>query len=143
MQTDQAGTVYNFTGIDITPSENLTVTKDGVDFVGNYINQTVLGNAGGTDYYILNDQFKSSTGSTKIKGFRAYFHVPTAMGVKALSLNIDGETTGIEALDSESAAQLPADIYSVGGQLIRRNADSLDNLPAGVYIVNGKKFIKH
>ena len=143
MQTDQEGTVYNFTGIDITPSENLTVTKDGVDFVGNYINQTVLDNAGGTDYYILNDQFKSSTGRTKIKGFRAYFHVLTAMGVKSLSLNIDGETTGIDAIDAESAPQLPADIYSVGGQLIRRNADSLDNLPAGVYIVNGKKFIKH
>ncbi len=142
MQTDQEGTVYTFTGIDITPSENLTVTADGVDFVGNYINQTVLANAGGTDYYILNDQFKSSTGRTKIKGFRAYFHVPTAIGVKALSLNIDGETTGIDAIDAESAVQLPADIYSVGGQLIRRNADSLDNLPAGVYIVNGKKFIK-
>ncbi len=142
MQTDQEGTVYTFTGIDITPSESLTVTADGVDFVGNYINQTVLANAGGTDYYILNDQFKSSTGSTKIKGFRAYFHVPTAMGVKSLSLNIDGETTSIDAIDADTAVQLPADIYSVGGQLIRRNADNLDNLPAGVYIVNGKKFIK-
>lgn len=32
-------------------------------------------------------------------------------------------------------------IYSINGQLVRRNADTLDNLPKGVYIVNGKKHI--
>ena len=32
-------------------------------------------------------------------------------------------------------------VYSINGQLVRRNADTLDNLPKGVYIVNGKKHI--
>ena len=32
-------------------------------------------------------------------------------------------------------------IYSINGQLVRRNADTLDNLPKGIYIVNGKKHI--
>ncbi|MDD6754313.1 MAG: hypothetical protein PUE15_10505 [Prevotella sp.] len=32
-------------------------------------------------------------------------------------------------------------IYSINGQLVRRNANTLDNLPKGVYIVNGKKHI--
>ena len=30
-------------------------------------------------------------------------------------------------------------IYSINGQLVRRNANTLDNLPKGIYIVNGKK----
>lgn len=32
-------------------------------------------------------------------------------------------------------------VYSINGQLVRRNADTLDNLPKGIYIVNGKKHI--
>ena len=28
-------------------------------------------------------------------------------------------------------------VYSINGQLVRRNADTLDNLPKGIYIVNG------
>lgn len=32
-------------------------------------------------------------------------------------------------------------IYSINGQLVRRNANTLDNLPKGIYIVNGKKHI--
>ena len=32
-------------------------------------------------------------------------------------------------------------IYSINGQLVRRNANTLDSLPKGSYIVNGKKHI--
>lgn len=32
-------------------------------------------------------------------------------------------------------------VYSINGQLVRRNAYTLDNLPKGIYIVNGKKHI--
>lgn len=32
-------------------------------------------------------------------------------------------------------------VYSINGQLVRRNAETLDNLPKGIYIVNGKKHI--
>ena len=32
-------------------------------------------------------------------------------------------------------------IYSINGHLVRRNANTLDNLPKGIYIVNGKKHI--
>lgn len=32
-------------------------------------------------------------------------------------------------------------VYSINGQLVRRNANTLDNLPKGIYIVNGKKHI--
>ena len=48
-----------------------------------------------------------------------------------------GFTTGIAAITTELSA--PADVYSVSGQLVRRQATSLKNLPAGIYIVNGRK----
>ena len=140
MQTDQAGTEFEFTGIDITPGTSTTKTVNGVQFVGTYTYPIVMANQGGTDYYILNDQFKSSTGRTKIKGFRAYFHVPEATGVKALSMNIDGNTTAIDMTEGDAITS-PADIYSIGGQLIRRQATDTDGLPAGIYIINGKKLI--
>ena len=40
--------------------------------------------------------------------------------------------------ENEFAA--PSNVYSVSGQLVRQNSTSLDGLPKGIYIVNGKKY---
>ena len=48
-----------------------------------------------------------------------------------------GVTTRITSITTELST--PADVYSVSGQLIRSQATSLKNLPAGIYIVNGRK----
>jgi hypothetical protein len=50
-----------------------------------------------------------------------------------------GYTTGITTLTTDLSA--PADVYSVSGQLVRKQTTSLKNLPAGIYIVNGKKMV--
>ena len=131
---------YFIENINVEPSANLTQNVDGLQFIGNYTYPKVMNNNGGTDYYILNDQFKSSTGRTKIKGFRAYFHVPTGSGIKALGFN-DGSITSIDGIGADNV-NFPADIYTIGGQLVRKNADSLDNLPVGIYFINGKKVLK-
>ena len=131
MQTDQAGTEYTFQGIDITPSEDLTVEKNGLQFVGNYICPCVMANNGGTDYYILNDLFKSSTGRTKIKGFRAYFHVPESSGIKTLGFD-EGKATGIFGIDANEKQQ---EIYDLQGRKVN------GPLTKGIYIVNGKKML--
>lgn len=39
-------------------------------------------------------------------------------------------------------AQHPADVYTVDGRLVRKNATSLAQLPKGIYVVNGKKIVK-
>ena len=57
----------------------------------------------------------------------------------------NGETTRVEriATDEEVNAIL-GNVYSINGQLVRQNADRQDafiGLPAGIYIVNGKKVI--
>ncbi|MBR3472740.1 MAG: leucine-rich repeat domain-containing protein [Prevotella sp.] len=44
------------------------------------------------------------------------------------------------SIDAVRAERITGDVYSVRGQLVRRNATT-DGLPAGVYIVNGKKVV--
>lgn len=88
-----------------------------------------------------------------IKPYRSYiyFNRETA-GAKAISLqnmNVNGfeneedNTTGIENLLFESGILThSADVYSIDGQLVRSKALNLNGLPKGVYIVNGKKYVK-
>ncbi len=53
------------------------------------------------------------------------------------SASSTGVTTGITTVTTELSA--PADVYSISGQLIRRQATSLRGLPSGIYMVNGRK----
>lgn len=88
-----------------------------------------------------------------IKPYRSYiyFNRETA-GAKAISLqnmNVNGfeneedNTTGIENLLFESGILThSADVYSIDGQLVRSKALNFNGLPKGVYIVNGKKYVK-
>ena len=48
-----------------------------------------------------------------------------------------GSATSINAI----MAGQPADVYTLTGSKVRHAATSLDGLPKGVYIVNGKKVI--
>ena len=49
--------------------------------------------------------------------------------------------SAIREIDVQSVPHVDNNVYSINGQLVRRNADTLDNLPKGIYIVNGKKHI--
>jgi len=54
----------------------------------------------------------------------------------------DDEVTGIEALDETPAVEEPFDVYDLRGRQVLKRVTSLNGLPAGVYIVNGKKLLK-
>ena len=139
LKTDQAKSEFKLRGITLTPSENLTQTVSGVQFIGNYVNPKVLSNTSGTDFYIKDNKFYSSPGGTKLKGFRAYFHVPNGGGsnsVKALFSNFDDNATYIQLLNDDCQ---PTDVYTVSGILVRSGATSLEGLPRGTYITGGKK----
>ena len=52
-------------------------------------------------------------------------------------------TTGIEDLDERPAVEEgPYDVYDLSGRKVANQVTSLDGLPHGIYIVNGKKMLK-
>lgn len=100
--------------------------------------------------------FKNFVGENgTLKGFRGYLkRLDTQNSAKPIMLqvvnssNVDGnngETTGIEDLIIDADGQLmPANgkVYNINGQLVSEDANSFLSLPSGIYIINGKKYIK-
>lgn len=101
--------------------------------------------------------FKNFVGEKRgtLKGFRGYLkRLNTQADAKHIMLqvvnssNVDGnsgETTGIEDLIIDADGQLmPANgkVYNINGQLVSEDANSFQSLPSGIYIINGKKYIK-
>lgn len=131
------------------PSEQMQ--SDALVFKGTFTNTTL--NEG--SYVVTNKGVLSriTKEGMKIKPYRSYiyFNRETA-GAKAISLqnmNVNGfendedNTTGIENLLFESGILThSADVYSIDGQLVRSKALNFNGLPKGVYIVNGKKYVK-
>lgn len=78
--------------------------------------------------------YRTNTGNINVKANRAYLEVPTAMAVASFSL--EGSATGINNVVTTAAKQ---GIYTIFG--VRLNATTTKELPAGIYIVDGKKVI--
>lgn len=89
----------------------------------------------------------------KIKPYRSYIYfnrvTPNAKAISLQNMSVNGfendedNTTGIENLLFESGILThSADVYSIDGRLVRSKALNLNGLPKGVYIVNGKKYVK-
>ena len=86
----------------------------------------------------------SNNPSVTVPAYRAYISYNSHEGAKPLSIVFDGETTGIGGT-TDGATDGAADgaVYNLQGQ---RVADRLDDsvrrqIPAGVYIVNGRKVV--
>ncbi len=109
------------------------------------------------DYFIgaSDGKFKAySTASGTVKGFRGFLKAKLPASAKPTMLSIstssitdgnDGETTGIEDLIITADGELmPANsrVYNINGQLVSEDASNFQSLPSGIYIINGKKYIK-
>ena len=75
-----------------------------------------------------------------VPAYRAYITCPKTLGAKEFSVILEGETTGIDGVTNDAT---DGPVYDLKG---RRVADRLDDaarhqLPAGVYIVGGRKVI--
>lgn len=82
-----------------------------------------------------------------LKAFRCWFELDNSSTAKSISLLIDGvedSTTGIADIhgstDRTSYKRGIDGVFNINGQLVRRSC-SLEGLPKGMYIVNGKKII--
>ena len=58
---------------------------------------------------------------------------------KLIISGVAEKPTGIDVITISE--NVPRDIYNVHGQLVRRAATSVAGLPAGVYIIDGKKIV--
>ena len=109
------------------------------------------------DYFIgaSDGKFKAYSGTSgTVKGFRGFLKADLPAGAKPTMLSIstssitdgnDGETTGIEDLIITADGELmPANsrVYNINGQLVSEDASNFQSLPSGIYIINGKKYIK-
>lgn len=109
------------------------------------------------DYFIgaSDGKFKAyAAASGTVKGFRGFLKAKLPAGAKPMMLSIstssitdgnEGETTGIEDLIINADGELiPANcrVYNINGQLVSEDANTFQSLPSGIYIINGKKYIK-
>jgi hypothetical protein len=143
---DEGFTVKNVT---IDPNEDntsITISKQAsnkkkysIDFYGYIAKSTMIVG----EFFISGGKFyKNTTDGKSIKGFRADFLIDDKMSpafAKPMSIDIDGETTGIFEI-KENERTLTDGVYTINGQYVGKNIDS-NTLPKGVYIINGKKKI--
>ena len=153
-----AATEYPYVTIEATKNENGKpndwCTGNGYTWASSYSNDMIV--KAGDGFISTDGSFKNFVGQNgTLKGFRGYLkRTETQAGAKPIMLqvvnssNVDGnngETTGIEDLIIDADGQLmPANgkVYNINGQLVSEDANSFQSLPSGIYIINGKKYIK-
>ena len=153
-----AATEYPYVTIEATKNTNGKpddwCTGNGYTWASSYSNDMTV--QVGDGFISKDGLFKNFVGeSGTLKGFRGYLkRLGTQTGAKPIMLqvvnssNVDGdngETTGIEDLIIDADGQLmPANgkVYNINGQLVSEDANSFQSLPSGIYIINGKKYIK-
>lgn len=138
-------------------------TYDDFYFTGTLYKQTGIATGGSAfiapgDYIIQNNTFVKCFEGTKygLKGFRGYFkQMPSdgtsdgtsggtlgAKGIGICLVDSNGVVSSIHQVDGVSltpASVAPVAVYNLSGQQV---GNSLSTLAKGVYIVNGKKFVK-
>ncbi|MBR2249683.1 MAG: leucine-rich repeat domain-containing protein, partial [Prevotella sp.] len=132
---------FAFTGTYFTKTTKDNVTGYTYKKEGDYFIQP-------GDYIIQSNLFYETLGTKeyRLKGYRAWFQKqPNTTGARPAQLMfrvmaLDSDTpTEIDSFDAVDNDVKPFDVYSIGGQLLRKQTKSLNGLPNGIYIVNGRK----
>lgn len=100
----------------------------------------------GSYFFDRGNLYYSSERVRGLRGFSCWFKPVDSSEPTKLNLYIDGVangTTGIDEVafgDEEPTGKAAKGIYNMNGQLVSNGSDTT-NLPAGMYIVNGKKCV--
>ena len=127
---------------------NLTTSANGYSIKGTVVSMDNA-TAAAANAYILQDdgmfhKVTTDNPGATVPAYHAYIICPPqASGAKQLSVVLDGETTGIGSTMNEATDGKNGPVYDLQG---RRVADRLDDatrhqLPAGIYIVGGRKVV--
>lgn len=116
-----------------------SATQGKASLIGAY-SSTAITNA--ADNYVLSNNMIYAVGDAgaTINPYRAYIQIAGGSGTSRslVFLVDDEETTAIEGLNSERTTTV-GNIYNLNGQLVRKNADNMNGLRKGIYIVGGKR----
>ena len=125
-----------FKSVTITEISAKEAGNTDYKFVGTYSPKTITVDEFGKIWGVTaKGKLAKINEGTTMKGLRAYFVFPTTTA--AAKLNFDGETTGINSIETE--ATVNGKVYNLNGQYV---GNSLNGLKKGIYVVNGKKVIK-
>ena len=138
---------FSATGVEVAATENAVLTKtigeSGYILTGSLSTIDALSEG---DLFIAKDMFWSvgTQNTVRMQAFRAYIDAPEAGPAQVNALRIlIGDATSIRQTLSDGT--LPVDVYSLQGVQLRQNverSEALEGLPAGIYIVGGKKVVK-
>ena len=140
---------FRVDGVTVNPSSNPVVEGNTgqriCDMVGLYVLTTPFGSTRTPYLYLSGNKFYYATGKSTLKAFRAYFDfydilsdMSANVSTAKIRFDVDGEATSIDGISE--ITKYADGVYSVTGAKV--SDDSLEGLPAGVYIVNGKKVYK-
>ena len=102
----------------------------------------------GSFFFDNGNMYCSTTRPRGLRGFSCWFKPTGGTLVKPMRLYLDGvadgTTTGIDSVidfgENQPTGKAAQGIYTVNGQLVSNGSDTT-GLPAGMYIVNGKKCV--
>lgn len=121
-----------------TPA-SITVSRDGISFIGANTRTHLQSDAGVTYYGYKNGEFVmvGTENGANVNPFRAYLQI---LGSQAARINVsfDGESsgeTGIKVVNPDVKPMKEQPVYNMSGQRVKTPAKK------GIYIVGGKKFI--
>lgn len=114
-----------------------------MNFMGTYTKQD---GAIVKDSYLLSggEWYHTNVTLDTVKGFRTWLAPANGQSTNGLIFEVDGviegELTDIEGIEAETGVAADGKVYNLNGQAVNNNG-SLDGLPKGIYIVNGKKYV--
>lgn len=130
---------YKFEGVEIAavnPTKVKTAGNLYFNGVYNMVDATTEVTSGYNAAFLgANNTVFGAKQGTNMKGFRAYFAIPTGVKASELRVVIDGTATSIKNIDSE-VVESNAPVYNLQGQRVDGN-----NLTPGIYVKAGKKFV--
>ena len=133
-----------------------TIDCGDYEFVGSYSPLTLTEG----DYVFIGQNLWRVKSSYALQSYRAYLKLKNTgdiagsriMGFafndideRTNEINYESETTGIDDIYSDvivnDGSMTSDNVYNMQGQVVRSVSTSIEGLPKGVYIVNGKKYI--
>ena len=131
---------YLIRSITSNPVAVPVVQNELFQFIGNYDNKGSIPFYHNVDYFFSNNALSTVASDgvyMTLKGYRGYFHANGGTDA-SISVLFD-DPSGVR--DLTMVAPKTFIVYSLSGQVIRRNTTTLQGLSRGIYIVNGKKYL--